>query len=382
MSASYRSILMLSAFLLLAGTASAQLCTMRGKVIGEDGAPLQGAVIRFETREADKPFTVKTNKKGEYFHGGLPFAKFRVVLVVNGKDVDHVDNVQTQFATEHRADFDLQLLAKRKAELMKAASTGQLTKEQKREFGADEISGVEQQIKEQARIAAKNKELGDAFVNGRTALQNRQFDEALAQLTKASEMAPNEPAAWIYLAEANVQFADTKTGTERETVLEKACEHFRKAIQLKDNDAVFHNKYAMALTKLNKTAEAQSELEKAAALDPANAGKYYFNLGAMLTNMGQTDASGAAYKKAVDANPDLAEAQFQYAIYLSSKMPAPGADGKVVAPPGMKEALEKYLQLEPNGANADSAKALIAMIGTSIQTTFENPTGKKPAKKR
>ena len=33
----------------------------------------------------------------------------------------------------------------------------------------------------------------------------------------------------------------------------------------------------------------QAELKKAAELDPPNAGKYYYNLGAMLVNAGQTE---------------------------------------------------------------------------------------------
>jgi hypothetical protein len=97
----------------------------------------------------------------------------------------------------------------------------------------------------------------------------------------------------------------------------------------------------------------------------------------MLTNLGQNDAAGAAFKKAMDADPQFADAQFQYAIYLSAKMPPPGPDGKVIAPPGMKEALDKYLQLQPNGPDAEAAKSLLAMIGSSVQTTYENPNASK-----
>ena len=45
----------------------------------------------------------------------------------------------------------------------------------------------------------------------------------------------------------------------------------------------------------------QAELKKAADLDPANGGKYYYNLGAILVNSGQNDAAGEAFKKAIDA---------------------------------------------------------------------------------
>ena len=378
-----RILSVLCLLFLLSGTAWAQLCAARGKVIGEDGAPLKGAVIKFSSKEVSKVYEVKTDKRGEYFHGGLPRAKFRVAIEVDGKEVDHVDNVQTQFTAAQEENFDLQVLARKKALLAKAAESGQFTKDQKREFSGEQRSAAEEQIKEQSKIAAKNKALADAFAGGRAALQAKQYEEAIAQLSKAAEMAPTQAAVWIYLAEAYVELGDTKTGADQQAAWEKGCDNFRKAIAINPNDAVFHNKFALALTKLSKTSEAQAELEKAASLDPTNAGKYYFNLGAMLTNLGQAEAAGAAYKKAIDADPNFAEAQFQYAVYLSSKMPAPGPDGKVVAPPGMKEALEQYLRLEPSGPNAEAAKNLLAVIGASLQTSYQNPntSDKKPAKK-
>ena len=125
-------------------------------------------------------------------------------------------------------------------------------------------------------------------------------------------------------------------------------------------------------------------MQKAAQLDPANAGKYYYNLGAVLVNTGQVDGAGEAFKKAIDANPNYADAQFQYATVLSAKLTT-GADGKITAPPGMKEALDKYLELQPTGQFAEAAKGMLQMIGASIETNYVNPNAKKsapPAKKK
>jgi hypothetical protein len=41
--------------------------------------------------------------------------------------------------------------------------------------------------------------------------------------------------------------------------------------------------------KTKKFTEAQAELEKAAQIDPPNAGRYFYNLGAVLVNTGQTE---------------------------------------------------------------------------------------------
>jgi nucleoid-associated protein YgaU len=56
-------------------------------------------------------------------------------------------------------------------------------------------------------------------------------------------------------------------------------------------------------------------------------------------------------------------------------------DGKIVPPAGTEEAFQKYLALQPNGPNADGAKAMLASMGSSIQTNFDKP-GSKNAKKK
>jgi len=52
-----------------------------------------------------------------------------------------------------------------------------------------------------------------------------------------------------------------------------------------------------------------------------------------------------------------------------------------VPPAGTEEAFQKYLALQPNGPNADGAKAMLASMGSSIQTNFDKP-GSKNAKKK
>jgi hypothetical protein len=49
----------------------------------------------------------------------------------------------------------------------------------------------------------------------------------------------------------------------------------------------------------------------------------------------------------------------------------------------MKEALEKYLELQPTGQYAEAAKGLLTAIGGSIETNYVNPNApKKPAPKK
>lgn len=100
--------------LMFTGVASAQLSRIRGVVLGEDGAPLQKAVIKIERTDMKGNYEVKTNKKGEYLHAGIPFGgTFNVVLTVNGQERDKVSGVRTKFGGEEEINFNLKEIADR-----------------------------------------------------------------------------------------------------------------------------------------------------------------------------------------------------------------------------------------------------------------------------
>jgi hypothetical protein len=46
-------------------------------------------------------------------------------------------------------------------------------------------------------------------------------------------------------------------------------------------------------------------------------------------------------------------------------------DGKLIAPPGTAEALNKYLELAPDGGHANDVKQMLAFIGAKIETTYK-----------
>ena len=96
-------------------------------------------------------------------------------------------------------------------------------------------------------------------------------------------------------------------------------------------------------------------------------------MGALLVNSGQNEAAGEEFKKAIAADPNYADAQYQYGVYLTSKATT-DASGKIVAAPGTIEALQKYLDLKPDGPFAQSAKELIAELGGTVSTTSATPT--------
>jgi superkiller protein 3 len=228
---------------------------------------------------------------------------------------------------------------------------------------------------------AKNKALQDAFNAGMTALNAKDFPAAVESLNKATELAPKEFAVWANLATAQEGLAKTKTGPEADAALAKAGEAYSKALEIKPDDAGVHNNYGLLLVKMKKLEEAKAEIVKAATLDPAGAGKYYFNLGAIMVNTQQNDAALDAFQKAVAADPNYANAWYYIGNVLSNKL-SMDKDGKPVAPAGMQEALEKYLALQPTGQFADAAKGLLAAVNATIETKYVNPDAKKATTKK
>lgn len=358
------------------------LCTFMGKVIGTDGKPMQGAVIKIERKDIKGNWKTKTNKKGEWLYSGMPFpGTFKVSCEIDDKVVDAMDNVKSQLGDPVEVDFDLFKGAERAKALAKAADAGTLTKEQEREMTKDQKEALEKNLKERQASMAKNKALQDAFNTGMTALNAKDFPASVEAFNKAGELAPKEFAVWANMATAYEGLAKTKTGPDADAALGKAGEAYAKALEIKPDDAGVHNNYGLLLVKEKKLDEAKAEIVKAATLDVAGAGKYYFNLGAIMVNTGQNDAALDAFQKAVAADPNYANAWYYIGNVLSGKMTM-DKDGKPVPPEGMVDALNKYLALQPTGQFADAAKGLLSVVATQIQTKYENPDAKKATKKK
>ena len=115
-----------------------------------------------------------------------------------------------------------------------------------------------------------------------------------------------------------------------------------------------------ALLRLKRNDEA-IEAYNQSAVFAANQGLAYFNVCAVLYNIGNTKDSAAACRKCVQADPTRANAWFVLGSDLFADLPVT-AQGKVQASPETREALEKYLALAPDGPHAADVKAMLEMI--------------------
>jgi tetratricopeptide (TPR) repeat protein len=371
-------------FMLFASASWAQIAAIEGDVKGPDGQPLKGAVILIERQDMKGTYKgAKTDKKGHYIYNGLPFpGTYTVSVFVDDQKRDQTAGVRTQLGDPVNISFDLKAAAEQQKATQAAAATGTPTPEQERGMSKEQKEALEKQKKENEAAMAKNKALNDTFNAGKDALAAKNYDAAIDAFKKGADLDPMQAVIWANLADAYVGQSATKTGADQQASLQSAVDSYNKAIALKPENPAYHNNLALTLAKTKKFDEAQAELNKAVQLDPPQAGRYYYNLGALYVNNGQPAAAEAAFKKSIDVNPDYADAQYQYGNALSARL-ATDKDGKVIAPDGMKDALEKYLSLEPMGQYADAAKGLLQAIGATIQTNYQNPDAKKaPPKKK
>ena len=344
-----------------------QNMTISGNVSGEDGKPLQGAQIRIDRTDMKGTYKVKTDKKGNYLYAGLPMTgTFTVVLEKDGKDLDKIQGVKTRGgAPAENINFSL-------AKIAQGATAA--VEQQQRGMSAEEKEAIAKQMKANEEAMAKNKALNDAFNAGKEATAAKNWAGAIDAFENASRLDPAQHVVWGNLADSYL----TRKGPGD---LEKGIAAYAKAVELKGDDPAYHNNYALALAQGKKFEEAQAELTKAAQIDPASAGKYYYNLGAVYVNTGNSKPAGDAFKKAIELDPNYADAYYQLGLVMFGEATT-AADGRIVPPPGTADQFNKYISLRPDGANVDAAKAMLEAMGSKVETNFNQKKQAAPAPKK
>lgn len=409
--------LVVAAFL-AAVPARAQFGSIEGDVKDQDGNPMVGAQILIERIDIKGNYKCKSDRKGHYFHGGLPLGNYTVTLAdASGKTLDMVKGVRTRLGDSQMVNFDLKARQQRAAAQQAGINPRQqpgggggqeLTKEQRAQIDAamKQREAVRQKMEklqksygtgmeamktagDQGLLAAALSIPADTPLTPelRSKMDDKKFElcsTAATEFEAAAEAAKtdsNEHIVLAQLAEARVCQAKAKRGQEATDLYNKSIEAYQKAIALKADDPSYHNNYALALVNVGKMPQALEELGKAAQLDPPGAGRYFYNLGAVLTNSGRAKEATDAFKKATEADPKYADAWYQLGVSLLADVKLDPATGKSTPAPGTIEALQKYLDLQPDGAHAAEAKGMIEALAGTVQTLIKREKA-APAKKK
>lgn len=127
----------------------------------------------------------------------------------------------------------------------------------------------------------------------------------------------------------------------------------------KDGIAKIYIGKGNALLKLKRNAEAMDNYNRSAELS-SNPGRAYFNVCAVAYNNGDTAAAVTACRKCVQADPTRADGWFVLGSSLFADAKIDSA-GKVLMTAETRQALQKYLDLAPDGPHAADVKAMLQM---------------------
>ena len=329
-------------------TAAAQSTSVKGKCLDQSGAPIAGGTVEFSNLDSGRVLKVKTDKNGDYMTLGVTPGSYKITLFgPDGKQLFFFSKVPVSLAAENNVfDFDL----KKEAAKQGGGVVDEATKKK-----------LEAAQKENAKIGNLNAMLKQA-AEFRTA---GQCDQAVELMTQASTIDATKHQIWNSLAESDncaKKYPD-------------AINAYKKAIELSPTSGGYYNNMAGVMMKNNQFEDAIAAYNKAAEVDPTQAAMYYFNEGAVLYNHNKMQEATKAFDKVLSIDPTKAEA---YYYKGASQIGAAtlGKDGKMQAPEGTAEAFNKYLELQPTGAHAAEAKAMLDALGAKIETTYGKKKGK------
>ena len=338
--------------LFLAATATAWSQATAGKAQGtitDGGKPVANADVVLTSIATGRIFKMKSDKNGQVSGVGIPFGDYNEEVTAGDKHYKK----QVRIQGEGGAVDDISV------EVTSGKPGAGPSKEELEKMTAERNKA----INENTLIAQLN-----------PALQAKDWATAEPILTKLIALNPNR---WDYQqALGNAQFGEGK--------FEEAVATYEKAIPVAENATKTDPKadpakakagVAQMLTnegnaylKLKKNDQAIAAYTKAASMDP-NPATAYFNICATQYNTGNTQGALAACDKAIAADPTRADAYFIKGSLMvgDSKL---DKDGKLQATPGTSEALNKYLELAPDGPHANDVKAMLQAIGAKIETTY------------
>src|ERR1700678_1151204 len=357
--------------------------TVKGVCKDAQGNPIVDGIVVYANQDNGQKYTLKTNKKGEYFSLGVGAGSYNVTLYKNAddqkanKEIFHFNIFQVTL-DENTLDFDM------KKQSEDAAKGQGLTPEQ--------IKAQQEAQEKQKKEVNTVKSLNEKLAAAKVASDAGDFDTAITNLTAANEIDPVRDLIWFKLGDAYRLSAPKQTDpAEKQKRLNSAVDAYQKALQLKlaianDKDpnktktlAAYYNNLAEAYSRDGKIDDSIKTYEQAAQADPSSAAQYYFNEGAVLTNSGKADQAVIAFDKCIAADPTRAEAYYQKGVNLLGKATLQG--DKMVAVPGTAEAFQKYLELVPTGGHSEEAKAMLASIGAPVETGFGTKKKTPPPKK-
>ena len=368
--------------------------SVHGHVQNAAGQPItKGDVGLTKNKSADQKdvkmdYTFPLDAQGNYSGKGIAPGDYFGYVTVDGKKIDRMDLV-VKAGDDKTLDFDM--TREEYVKNMTPEERKQIEEFKKKNAEATQANKV---------IANLNATLASVRTDLKTASPN--FDKDVADMKSATDAKPEEGVLWMTYGDALAASADHKAGDDKKVgkpvqsdadvmkLYDDAVAAYKKGADLNaaskkpspGDQAIAWSQAGNALAKEGKVDDARQAYEKAASLQPAQAGMFYNNEAAVLYNASQQNASLgegalAAADKAIQAEPNRPDPYYIKGQILLQKATLDPKTQKLVTPPGCLDAYQAYLSLDPNGKYAASVKEVLASLGEKIDTHYRAPGGKR-----
>jgi tetratricopeptide (TPR) repeat protein len=312
-----------AAFVLAASAAvgHAQTGRLKGKVVDASGKPVEGATVVMDSKDLNRKFTTKTDRRGEYTHFLAPGPYVVTVTKDNLSQTQEtrvsIDERELNFELRpggggggNVSDADRKKMDAEMAAVKTAFEAG---------VAAERAGKYDEAIAKFGEVAAKIPKCTECFTNiGNIHMRQKQYEQAEAAFKKAVDITPTSGEAYMGLANAyNAQ-----------------------------------RKFDLAT---EASAQANKLLGGAGAPGApgggGNAGAL-FNQGVIAWNAGKIPEAQKLFEQAVGLDPKLAEAHYWLGMANVNQ-------GKL---PEATKSFEEYLKLDAGGQYAEQAKSMLAAI--------------------
>jgi predicted Zn-dependent protease len=313
--------------------AAAQLSSVRGNVIDENGEPMKDVQVTFEFKgetRGKREWSQKTDKSGGFVRMGLPSGPYKIRFDAEGYRPYSIDIYFSLGGLSEVPDVQMQ----------KLPEGVQLSPEQRAEMARQ---AADEEAKKAAEAAAEDaKRLGATYGQAIEAIKGQEWDEAERLLREFLVESPDTPQAHF-----NLGFIYMKRGQLPEAEVE-----YRKVTELETEKSDAFIALAAIYEQQGKMDEAFGLLQGAATSFAEDAA-FQTALGAIAMNTGNEALAEEAFARAVELDPAQVEVQFHLATLALNRGQTDDAIGH----------LEGYVAAAPAGSpNLEVATALLEAL--------------------
>lgn len=411
---------------LSAATASAQVVTASGKVTLKqaDGTtvPLPGAVVKFYRTDITQEFNAKTDKRGTYVNVGIPLVgTFTITASGPGARPDYMTNVKISAQPENNftlepGDGNALTLEQIKTARTTAATAPAVNTAEAKKAADERAKEIARLNAENAKAIDLNAKLPEILKAGNTALDAKNYDEAITQFELGIQADPEQAIFYAYKASAlrrrSVDRFNAAAKAKDQPGKEAARADFKTAVESSEKAVTAYHalrskqagnaaggaqspdgslgyladraeSYRLALQTSapidNDAATKAIEEYINAETDAAKKDKAQSSLGDALFYAGRIDDAIAKFRDVLAKNPNNLDAMFGLGLALASKVVDASKDVEILAE--ARDTLQQFVSKAPEGyARKQEAMESVKYLDDTLKSASAKPAATDTSK--